>query len=48
MRRVLEDMPERIWNFEREMVERELGDRLDLSLNDGSDEMDNEVGFVDH
>ena len=48
MRKVLEDMSETIWNFEREMVGWELGDRPDKLLDNGDDEMDNEMGPVDH
>ena len=48
MRIVFEDMPERIWNLECEMVEWGLGDRPDLSPDNEDDEMDNEMGPVDH
>ena len=48
MRKVLEDMPERIWNLEREMVERVLGGRPDLLPVNEDDEMDNEMGPEDH
>ena len=47
MRKVL-DMFESIWNFERDMVGWRLGDRLDLLLESGDDELDNAVGLVDH
>ena len=48
MRKVLEDMPVRIWNLEREMVERVLGGRPDLLPVNEDDEMDNEMGPEDH
>ena len=47
LRKVLEDMPDTIWNFKKDTVERELGDRLDLSPDNGDDEVGNEMGPVD-
>ena len=41
MRKVLEDMPERNWNREREMVGWQLGDRPDLLPGNG--DSDNEM-----
>ena len=48
MRKDLKDTPERIWNFEREMVDWRLRDRPDVSPDNGDDEMYNEMGLVDH
>ena len=41
-------MSERIWNLEREMVERGFGGRPDLLPDNEDDEMDNEMGFENH
>ena len=40
MRKVLEDMPEKNWNLER--------DQPDLLRDNGDVEMENEMGLVDH
>ena len=48
IRKVLVDMPEKTWNFEREMVGWRLDDQPDLLTDTGDDEMDNEMRFVDH
>ena len=48
MRKLLEEMPERLWNLEREMLVWGVGDRLDLLPDNGDDVMDDEMVLVDH
>ena len=48
IRKVLEGMPESIWNPEREMIGWELGPRPDLLPDNEDDEMDNLLRPVDH
>ena len=45
MRKVVEDVPERIWNLEKEMAGWKLGDRPDLLLD--SSDSDNEMRSED-
>ena len=42
LRRVLQDMPERIWNFDKEMLGCDQDDRLDPLPHDG--DSDNDMG----